>query len=194
MSILKKLLGASATPQEPSSAADTESVRKIVSRLEALDPERARYVAAFAYILGRIANADLDISDEESRAMEAQVREHGGLPEDQALLVVEIAKSQNRFFGGTENFLVTREFAQLASKEEKLGLLDCLFAVSMADGSISIAEEEQVRRVANELGLTHQQYVDTRVRYSAHRDVIKDFNDRAAATADSEPDGSTSGT
>jgi uncharacterized tellurite resistance protein B-like protein len=155
--------------------AETESVRKIVARLEALEPERARYVAAFAYILGRVANADLEISAEESQAMEALVREHGGLPEDQALLVVEIAKSQNRLFGGTENFLVTREFARMASLQQKLELLDCLFAVSAADDAISIAEEEQVRRVANELGLTHTQYVEARSRYSAQRQVMKDF-------------------
>jgi len=178
MSILQKLLGSQANPSQ-SSSAETESVRRIVARLEALDPERARYVAAFAYILGRVANADLEISKEESATMERLVREQGALPEDQALLVVEIAKSQNRIFGGTENFLVTREFGEIATAEQKLALLDCLFGVSAADDSISIAEEEQVRKVASELGLTHKQYVETRARYSAQRDVMKDFHSRA---------------
>ena len=177
MSILNQLLGAAPEPAD-SHSADTESVRRIVARLEALDPERARFVAAFAYIMGRVANADLDISADESRAMEKLVREHGGLPDDQALLVVEIAKSQNRLFGGTENFLVTREFGEIASRGEKLGLLDCIFAVSAADGSISVVEEEQVRRISSELGLSHQQYVETRARYSAYRDVMRGFHDR----------------
>lgn len=198
MSFLQKLMGALATPEE-SPSAETDSVRRIAAKLEALDPERARYVAAFAYILGRVANADLDISEDESRAMEAQVREHADLPEDQALLVVEIAKSQNRLFGGTENFLVTREFGQIAERKQKLALLDCLFAVSAADGSISIAEEEQVRRIASELRLSHQEYVEMRARYSKHRDVMKDFNSRAPSSdsadsgpTDSEPTGSGS--
>jgi uncharacterized tellurite resistance protein B-like protein len=177
LSILQKLLGSLSTPAE-SLPAETESVRRIAARLEALDPARARYVAAFAYILGRVANADLTISAEESSAMEALVREHGGLPEDQALLVVEIAKSQNRLFGGTENFLVTREFGEVAGLAEKLELLDCLFAVSAADGAISVAEEEQVRRVASELGLSHAQYIEIRTRYSAQRDVMREFRDR----------------
>ena len=161
-------------------------MRRIAARLEALDPTRARYVAAFAYILGRVANADLTISVEESSAMEALVREHGALPEDQALLVVEIAKSQNRLFGGTENFLVTREFGEIAGSEEKLGLLDCLFAISAADGAISVAEEEQVRRVANELGLTHAQYVETRARYSGQREVMREFLNRLPGAPDGE--------
>jgi len=37
---------------------DTKTVRKIVRKLEALPPERARYLAAFAYVLTRVANAD----------------------------------------------------------------------------------------------------------------------------------------
>ena len=185
MSILHKLLGSSAGGGEPESAG-TESVRKIVARLRQMEPARARYIAAFAYILGRVAHADLDISEEESQAMESLVREHGELPEDQALLVVEIAKSQNQLFGGTENFLVTREFGELATADEKLALLDCLFAVSAADDAVSIVEEEQVRRIANELGLTHQQYVEIRARYSAQRDVMRDFHNRTSPAAEGD--------
>ena len=178
MSILKKLLGLSQGGSSPSrsshsESSSTESVRRIVRGLEQLDPPRARFIAAFAYILGRVAHADLDISETESRAMEDLVREHGGLPEDQTLLVVEIAKSQNRLFGGTENFLVTREFAELASRREKLRLLDCLFAVSAADDSVSVVEEEQVRGIARELGLTHREYVEARARYSGQREVLR---------------------
>ena len=97
------------------SSGQTETVRKIVERLEAMDSEKARYIAAFAYILGRVAHADLDISPVETRSMEEIVQKLGHLPEDQAVLVVQIAKSQHRLFGGTENFLVTREFAQLSN-------------------------------------------------------------------------------
>ena len=175
MSFLKTILGRAAE-SESSTAADTESVRKIAAKLEALDADRAHYVAAFAYVLGRVAHADLDISEEESRAMEHLVQRHGGLAPDLALLVVEIAKSQNRLFGGTENFLVTREFANLATPEKKLELLDCLFAVSAADDSISAVEEEQVRGIATEIGLSHRQYIEVRARYSAQREVMRGFH------------------
>lgn len=176
MSIFKRFLGLPAAEGESS---ETATVRKIAAALELLDPARARFIAAFAYVLGRVAYADLEISADESRQMEALVSRHGGLPPDQALLVVEIAKSQNRLFGGTENYLVTREFAAMAGTEEKLELLDGLFAVSAADDSISVVEEEHVRRVAAELGLSHRQYVEARARYSQRRAVMKDFHSRA---------------
>jgi len=39
--------------------------------LDHLEPRRARFLAAFAYLLGRVARADLQMSTEETRAMEA---------------------------------------------------------------------------------------------------------------------------
>ncbi|NIM63068.1 MAG: hypothetical protein GTO30_15925, partial [Acidobacteria bacterium] len=61
-------------------------------------------------MLSRVAHADLDISDDETRAMEELVIETGGLPEEQAIIVVQMAKTQNLLFGGTENYLVAKEF------------------------------------------------------------------------------------
>lgn len=161
--------------ENPSPAGETETVRKIAAELEALEPGRARYVAAFAYILGRVAYADLKISEPETRKMEEIITRLGHLPPEQATLVVEIAKSQNRLFGGTENFLVTREFTRISSPEQRQELLDCLFAVSAADESITSAEEAQIRQIASELGFSHRQFVATRSTYAEHREVLKSF-------------------
>lgn len=152
---------------------ETETVRKIVARLESLEPGRARYLAAFAYVLARVAHADLEISDAETRHMEELVRERGGLPEEQAVLVVQIAKSQNRLFGGTEGYLVTREFKELATPDQARQLLDCLFTVAAADESISATEENLVYQVASELGMSRTDYVAARRAYSTQRAVLK---------------------
>jgi len=154
-------------------AGETETVRKIVARLEALPPERARYVAAFAYVLSRVAHADLSVTADETAKMEEIVRRLGHLPEEQAVLVVEIAKAQSRLFGGTENYLVTRELAGLATAEQKRELLDCLFAVAAADGGISSPEEAQIRQVASELGFALEDFVAARSAWREHRDVLR---------------------
>jgi len=152
---------------------NTASVRKIVRSLESLEPGRARYVAAFSYLLGRVAHADLDISAEEISAMEGLVKRFGGLPESQTKLVVEIVRSQNELFGGTENFQVGREFKSLSNRQQRQELLHCLFAVAAADDEISGIEEEQVRRIADELGLTHREFADIRSQYNAQRSVLR---------------------
>jgi len=160
-------------PSNAAAGAETETVRKITRALDQMPPEGARYLAAFAYILSRVARADLVISDEETRAMERIVMETGGMPEDQAILVVQIAKTQNLLFGATENFLVTREFTKLATREQKLRLLHCLFAVSAADESISSAEDNVVRQIARELSLEHSDYIEVRTRFREHLAVLK---------------------
>jgi len=76
-------------------------------------------------------------------------------------------------FGGTENFLVTREFKEIASDEERRQLLDCLFAVSAADDAITGEEESQIWQIASELGFTHREYVEARLRYQDKRTVFR---------------------
>ncbi len=159
-------------------AGGTETVRRIVRELEALEPDKARYIAAFAYILGRVAHADQHFSEAETTSMEAIVTRLGHLPEAQAVLVVQMAKSQNRLFGHTENFLVTREFAEIANDEQRSELLDCLFAVSAADDSISTEEESQIRQIASELGFSHREFVLARRHYSDQREVLRSFREQ----------------
>jgi uncharacterized tellurite resistance protein B-like protein len=179
MSILEKLglkkSGADGSGGGPGGdgVGDTDTVRKIVASLEAMAPEQARWIAAFAYTLSRVAHADLDISADETAKMEEIVHRLGDLPEEQAVLVVQIAKSQARLFGGTENYLVTREFRDVSTREQREKLLDCLFAVSAADGSITGPEEMQIKLIAGELGFTHGELVAARSRWNDYRAVLQ---------------------
>jgi len=167
MSIRDWLHAWSASPR-----GDTETVQRIVRELGRIDPQRARHIAAFAYLLSRAAGADLHITAAKTATMVALVRAVGHLSAAQAAAVVEIAKSQNRRFGGTENFLVTREFRAIASEMQCRELLRCLFAVCAADNAITAAEEAQLRQVASELGLSHSDYVQIRLTYAHRRTVL----------------------
>ena len=124
-------------------------------------------------MLSRVAGADLHISEVETEKMVEMLQRMGHLPEAQAILVVQIAKSQHRLFGGTENFLVTREFREIASDAQREELLDCLFAVSAADDAISGDEEAQIWQIASELGFAHAEYVKARLAYSDKRTVFR---------------------
>jgi tellurite resistance protein len=54
---------------------------------------------------------------------------------------------------GTEDFLVTREFAGVASDEEKIAVIRASFAVGAADDEISNVEAEAINGIAKELGI-----------------------------------------
>lgn len=176
MGIFEWLRGQDA-PVRADGKGDTETVRRIVGELDRLDPARARYLAAFAYVLSRVAGSDLHISDAETDRIVDLVQRIGHLPESQAILVAQIAKSQNQLFGGTENFLVTREFKNVATEEQRRELLDCLFAVSAADHAITGEEEAQIWQIASELGISHPEYIAARLRYSDKRTVLRGTKD-----------------
>lgn len=141
------------TAPTDSSAGDTATVRRIVAKLEAMPPEQARLVAAAAYTLARAANADLDISDEETAAIEAELQTHKALDEATAVLVTEMAKLQAKTVGGTEDYVVTREFKALADDPQRLVVMRACFVVTAANGTISAEETAVLNQIAGELDI-----------------------------------------
>ena len=115
MSILKWLGLA-----DSGSNADDNQLREIESALEAHGPERARYLACFAYILTRAAKADHHVSDDEARLMEQIVAERAGVDAEQAALIVRIARDAGHS-RGTDDYLVAREFERVASRRGEAG-------------------------------------------------------------------------
>jgi uncharacterized tellurite resistance protein B-like protein len=155
VSLLKKFLGLGDAPMEAGAGGDgdTETVRRIASELDRLPPEAAKFLAAFAYVLARVAHADLDIDAAE----------------------VQIAKSQARLLGETENYVVTREFRNISTREQRGKLLQCLFAVAAADDTISGVESAEIAAIGEELGFTRSEINALR---GGYRDKLSEFQNR----------------
>lgn len=150
-----------------------DAVRAIVARLDHLEPQRARFVAAFAGVLARVAQADLTTTEAEADRSRQLLVERGHLNGEEAALAMGLAHQRSELYGGTEDFLVTREFAALASEEQKRDLLECCFAVAAADGGISSSEESRLKQIASELGLAGSDLALVRSRWNDHRDVLR---------------------
>jgi uncharacterized tellurite resistance protein B-like protein len=147
MRFIREWLGVSA--EQETSGGDT--IRRIADELDKLDPARARYLASFAFVLARVAHADHDITDTEIASMESLISSKGGVSADQAALVVQMARTQQKLFGGTDDFLVTRELEKSATYEQKLALIDCLYAVASADERLLTVEGNEIARIGREL-------------------------------------------
>ena len=156
---------------------ETDTVRKIVDALERMNPEKAAYIAAFAFMLGRVAYSDQSVSDDEFQLMESIVMEVGELPAEQATLIAQMARQRAHLFGATENFLVSREFNRLTDRDQKLNLLQCLFAVSAAENDISGTEEQEIRQIANELELDYRDFISARAAFRDRQASLKQTAD-----------------
>ena len=144
---------------------DTETVRRIVAKLEAMPPEQARLIASAAYTLARAANADLDISDEETAAIERELQSSEAIDEATAVLVTEMAKLQAKTVGGTEDYVVTREFKKLADDAQRVAVVRACYAVMAANGTISAEETGTINEIADELDIDEDVLRSIRAEY-----------------------------
>ncbi len=170
---LFRFLGLGEESEKNREAGDTESVRRIAANLERLEPGRAKYLAAFAYVLARVANADLDIDPTETEEMERSLAAISDLSESEIVLAVSIAKSQARLLGGTENYVVTREFRENSTPEQRGRLLQCLYAIAAADGTISTIESSEIVGIAEELGFTRAEANALKSQYREKLSVLQ---------------------
>jgi uncharacterized tellurite resistance protein B-like protein len=169
MSLLARLgLGPSATSDGPG-----DLLAAVRARLARLPAPRAEMVAAFAGLLLRVAHADAHVSDPEAAALRRLVAEHAGLGAEETDAVASLVTSRLESVAGIEYSRLTRAMNAHASSDEKLRLLDCLYAVAAADDVATVVEEEEIRAVARALMLSHAQLIEVRRRYADRLEVLR---------------------
>ena len=181
---------AATAPDAAIAAGDTATVRRIVAKLESMPPEQARFIAAAAYTLARAANADLDISDEETTAIETALQSESSIDEATAVLVTEMAKLQAKTVGATEDYVVVREFRKLANEAQRLDVLRACFAISAANGTISAEEATVVNEIARELDLEPAQVNAIRAEFHDQLSAVQEVRRVAGADAPAGTSGS----
>jgi tellurite resistance protein len=155
MRSLSHLFGPPDAPRQApaGSPAEVEMVRGIIARLDMLPPDRARFVACAAYVVARAASADDRVGQRESAYMEQVLVTQTGLDAAEAALVIETAKLQALTTGGTDDYLVTREFRDVSTMDQRLDILRACFGVAAIDGTIDAAESFTIDEIALELDL-----------------------------------------
>jgi len=76
--------------------------------------------------------------------------------------------------------MVAREFGLKASYEEKLRLLHCLFAVSVADADISTVEEVEIHRISKVLRILPEDLLKLRLAHKKYLPGLKSSDDSRA--------------
>ena len=161
LSVLLRFLGLGGDD----AAATAGPLADIERELSGLPPERARFFAAFAYVLARVADADLEIEDAELAEIERILVRVAGVDTSEATLIGRIASAHVEDVGATQNYIVTREFRDLSSRAERIQLIECLFGVAAADETITGDETTEVLAIAQEIGLTRQEGLAIRSRF-----------------------------
>lgn len=153
--------------------AEPASLSEIADRLSFVPEEEARFVAAFSYLLARIAGADLKIDDSEKEAIAGRLEDFGGIGADQASLLAETAVRTFEANSPSDDHLVARAFRDMTEGPERIRLIRCLYAVAAADDLISTREDNEIFEIANAIGVRRTEVVALRSEFREYLGTLK---------------------
>lgn len=113
-------------------------------------------------LMGVVARADGDIDRPELEEIRRQLESHGNFdPEALGLLMAVIEEESVR---GLDRSRLISEYTSNLAFEERVRLLDLLFGVAAANGSLTHAELEELRGISSGMHLSHRQYIEAKIR------------------------------
>jgi uncharacterized tellurite resistance protein B-like protein len=127
-----------------------------------ISQENLRKLCLAGGLMARVAFVDRQVTDAEHELILQALQVHWGLSSLEAHVVAEAALSE--ISQGMDYFRLTRQFFECTTEEERLGFLDVLFAITAGDEGATFEEIEEIRSIANVLKLTHQQFIDAKLK------------------------------
>ena len=119
-------------------------------------------VACIAGLLARVANVDLKITTDEKEFMKTAMLDWSGLDSKLVEVVCKIAIEEIQELSGLENHLYGQGLRESMDQDDRYRILEVLFAMSAADGSVDNLESEEIRTIAKSLHLTNQHFIAAR--------------------------------
>jgi len=118
---------------------------------------------AVALLLLEVARADTQVTSDECRVARQLLERFFPLSTDQAEALV--ATAQHRAEHETSLFPFTSLIKRECDLEERSRIVEMLWEVSCADGSVDSHEEHLVRKVAELLYVPHSRYIRAKLRH-----------------------------
>ncbi|HSG17310.1 MAG TPA: TerB family tellurite resistance protein [Anaerolineae bacterium] len=127
-----------------------------------LSDDELRKLSLVGGLMAKIAQLDHQLTDAEFDDMESIFRDIWSVSHEAAAFVVEVAVSA--VDATYDTFRMMRELATGATEDERRQVVEVLFAISAADGDMSIEETEEIRVIARGLNLTHKDFIDAKLK------------------------------
>lgn len=128
----------------------------------ALADDELRRLSLAGGLLARVAYADQQVSEAENQTIAAAIQRYWGLSDMEAAIVMKAATVNVQ--SDLDYYRLTRSFFEVTSEDERVRFLDALFTVATSDGQATFEEVEEIRQIANGLLLTHQQFIQAKLK------------------------------
>jgi uncharacterized tellurite resistance protein B-like protein len=113
-------------------------------------------------LMGIVAHADGEIDARELEEIRRQLQSRGDFDADALEVLMTIIEEES--VRGLDRARLISEYTANAGFEDRIALLDLLFGVAAANGSLTHAELEELRGLSSAMHLSHKQYIDAKLR------------------------------
>jgi uncharacterized tellurite resistance protein B-like protein len=147
-----------------------ESNRILMEEGRSLDlsDEEMRKLGLAGGLMARIAKVDAIVSDSELEEMVQIIADSWELDHETAVFIANVAISSLDVT--YDYYRMTREFATSTTLQERQKLLVALFLIAGADADVSFDETEEIRLVQQGINVSHQDFIDAKLRAKALRE------------------------
>ncbi len=127
-------------------------------------PEHRLHLAT-AVLLVEVMRADAECSDAERQAVLGVLRQRFALADDEVARLLELAEHSARH--ATDFHAFTSALNDRLDHEQKVQVVEAMWAVAYADGQLTAHENHVLWRVADLLHLPHGAYIHAKLRAKA---------------------------
>jgi uncharacterized tellurite resistance protein B-like protein len=128
---------------------------------EQITPETYR-LCLLGGLMGIVAQADGEIDLRELEEIRRHLQSQGKFESDALDMLMAIIEEES--VRGLDRSRLIAEYTANIGFEERVELLDALFAIAAADGGLTHAELEELRGISAAMNLSHRQYIDAKLR------------------------------
>ncbi|WP_269517896.1 tellurite resistance TerB family protein [Alteromonas sp. BMJM2] len=116
---------------------------------------------ATAALLSEIVNADNEVTEDERKAYQQQLKKHVNIDDEALALLLEEGNQTSEDAIDVVQF--TRVVNEHCGSEEKANIIRSLWTIAYADKTLAPLEESTIRQIADLLYVPHSQFIKTKL-------------------------------
>ena len=120
--------------------------------------------ACLAGMLARIAYVDFDLDPNEKDRIKKALEEVVELSSVEAEVITSVTIAHIKELSGLENHCYSHPISEKLSVQQRYKIVELLFTIAAADGSVSEQESEEIRTITKSLLLVHKHFIAARAK------------------------------
>ncbi len=127
-----------------------------------LPEEKLYFICLVGTLMATVARVDDHFDPAEKKALKRCLSDQFSLKGKELALLFEVVEEQAR--QGFDFHEVATELNRVASYNDRMHLMECLFEIAIADGEMAHVEAEEIRRITKALRIPHKTFIEYKVR------------------------------